>query len=203
MPRIPKRLIALGGLAVAGAAVLRRRRAALPPAPVPPPTPTPTPPAATTPPPTPPVAATPPVETPGPSVTPPGTGSETERAERAEATVPDSEVLQGRSRSTSDALVDAETEAAAAEARAIGGPGVDDAHGNPAMEAVYEAGGGESEGFEAAEYLLVENASHGEGHAEPMSDAFTPEVESDEATAVDGEADHERVSEVDEDADNR
>jgi hypothetical protein len=72
-----------------------------------------------------------------------------------------------------------------------------------AMRPVYEAGGGEAEGFEIAEDQLIENASHGEGRAEPLSDAFTPEVESDEATAVDGEADHERVSEADEDADNR
>jgi hypothetical protein len=68
------------------------------------------------------------------------------------------------------------------------------------MEAVYEAGGGEAEGFEAAEDLLIENASHGDGRAEPLSDAFTPELESDEVTALDGEADEEKVSEVVEDA---
>ena len=80
---------------------------------------------------------------------------------------------------------------------------MDDAHGNPAWEAVYEAGGGEAEGFELAEDQLIENASHGDGRGEPMSDAFTPEKESDEVTAVDGEADHERVTEVDEDSDDR
>jgi hypothetical protein len=204
MPRIPKRLIALGGLVAAGAAVLRRRRAGQSsPAPAPYEAPGPPPPAAAAPA-TPPVAP-PPVETPGPSVTPPGRehGSETERAEAAEATVPDSETLRGRPGAGTDALVEAETAAAAAEAGAIGGPGVDDAHGNSAMEAVYEAGGGEAEGFEAAEDQLIENASHGDGRAEPVSDAFTPEVESDEVTAVDGEADHERGHEVDEDADDR
>jgi hypothetical protein len=33
---------------------------------------------------------------------------------------------------------------------------------DPAMKPVYEAGGGESEGFEAAEDELVEHASHGD-----------------------------------------
>ena len=57
------------------------------------------------------------------------------------------------------------------------------------MEAVYEAGGGEAEGFEAAEQELVDNASHGGGRGDPIRDAMTPEVEADESTAVDGEAD--------------
>lgn len=203
MPRIPKRLIALCGVAVAGGVVLVRRRSAATAAPAP----TPTPPAPASPPSaaasaasTPPVAP-PPVEAPGPSVTPPGRGqgSETERAEHAEHTEPESEVLRGRPRHVDDDYVAQEEAAAAAEARAIGGPGVDDAHGRPAWEAVYEAGGGEAEGFELAEEELIENASHGGGHAEPLSDAFTPEREADEVTAVDGEPDHERVSEVDED----
>jgi hypothetical protein len=198
MPRIPKRLIALGGLAAAGAAALRRRRAGRPSAPSPsaaPPAPAAAPAGA---------VAPPPVETPGPSVTPPGrgagTGSETERAERAEATVPDSEVLRGRRHGSVDDLVDAEAAAAGAEAAMIGGPHLDDAHGDPAMEPVYEAGGGEAEGFEIAEDMLIENASHGDGRAEPISDAFTPEIESDEVTALDGEPDEEKVSEVVEDA---
>ena len=207
MPRIPKRLIALGGLATAGAAVLRRRRAGRPSEPSPsaaPPT-TPIPPAAAAPATTP--VAPPPVETPGPSVTPPGRkaglGSETERAEHATATTPDSEVLQGRRHSSIDDLVEAEAAAAAAEAAAIGGPRLDDAHGDPAMEPVYEAGGGEAEGFEIAEEELIENAAHGDGRAEPISDAFTPELEADEVTAVGGEADEEKVSEVVEDPSER
>jgi hypothetical protein len=208
MPRFPKRLVVLG-LAAGGAAFARKRRAARTAAPAPSasaPTPPPAPAA-----PAPPVASTgataqapivapPPVEAPGPSVTPPqaAPGSETERAERVEATTPDSELLRNRTgtRSSVDELVERETAAAAAEAGSIGGPHLDDAHGDQAFEAVYEAGGGESEGFELAEEQLIENASHGDGRAEPMSDAFTPERESDEATARDGEPDEEKVSEV-------
>jgi hypothetical protein len=123
-----------------------------------------------------------PVDAPGPSVTPPGAGSETERAEAAEQAVPDPAPGD-------DALVADEEAAAAAEAGAIGGPGVDDAHGDPAMEAVYEAGGGEAEGFEAAEEELEDNATHGGGRGDPIRDAMTPELESDEQTAVDAEGD--------------
>jgi hypothetical protein len=129
-----------------------------------------------------PVRATPPADAPGPSVTAPGQGSETERAEAAEASVPDPAP-------DDDPLVAEEEAAAAAEAGAIGGPGVDDAHGDPAMEPVYEAGGGEAEGFEAAEEELVDNASHGGGRGDPIRDAMTPEVEADESTAVEGDAD--------------
>ncbi len=35
---------------------------------------------------------------------------------------------------------------------------------DPAMAPVYEAGGGESEGFEMAEDDLIEHASHGDEH---------------------------------------
>ena len=35
---------------------------------------------------------------------------------------------------------------------------------DPAFEAVREAGGGESEGFELAEEQLIEHASHGDEH---------------------------------------
>lgn len=35
---------------------------------------------------------------------------------------------------------------------------------DPAMAPVYEAGGGESEGFEMAEEALIEHASHGDEH---------------------------------------
>src|SRR5690242_11163031 len=138
-----------------------------------------------------PVRATAPADAPGPSVPvagPPAT--ETERAEEAERSVPEPAP-------DDDPLVAEEEAAAAAEARAIGGPGVDDAHGDPAFEAVYEAGGGEAEGFELAEEELEENATHGGGRADPIRDAFTPQVEADEATAVDGEADE--ILEADED----
>lgn len=87
-----------------------------------------------------------------------------------------------------DVRVAREESAAAAEAGHIGGrvnPQVDD----PAMDPVYEAGGGEQEGWEAAEDELIENASHGNGGANPVRDAFTPERESDESGAVYGEPD--------------
>ncbi len=87
-----------------------------------------------------------------------------------------------------DALVAQEEAAAAAAAARIGGS-VGSETGDPAMDPVYEAGGGEQDGWEAAETELIENASHGEGHANPQRDAFTPERESDRAGAVYGEAD--------------
>jgi hypothetical protein len=186
MPRIPKRLVALGGLIAAGAALLQRRRRATHALSAPAPAPA-TPP----PPPTVPVAPPPP-DAPGPSVTPTGPpASSTERAEAAEARVPTP------SGPVDDELVDRETAAAAAEAAGIGGPRLDDAHGDPAFEAVYEAGGGESEGFELSEEQLIENATHGGGRGDPSQDAFTAEVEADRSTAVDGEADDAQPEEDD------
>jgi hypothetical protein len=199
MPRFPKRLLVLGGLAAAGATFFKKRRAAQLPAPAPAPASS-----APTPPPAPPSApgggapiSPPPTEAPGPSVTPP-TGvpaSTTEAQEQADATKP---VVH-----TDAEFVAAEEAAAAREAAGIGGPRLDDAHGDEAMEPVYEAGGGEAEGFEAAEDALIENATHGDGRADPIGDAFTPEVESDESTAVYGQPDEELVSEVDEDETDR
>ncbi len=86
---------------------------------------------------------------------------------------------------------------AAAEARAIGGlgPGVGgvdlDEPIDEALRPVYEAGGGEAEGFELAERDLVRNASHDDGEGFPELDAFTPEHESDLSTAEYGDADEE------------
>jgi hypothetical protein len=82
---------------------------------------------------------------------------------------------------------------AAAEARAIGGapePDLGD-EVDEALRPVYEAGGGEQEGFEIAEHDLERNASHDDGEAFPERDAFTPERESDRATAEYGEPDEE------------
>lgn len=176
MPRIPKRLLALGGLAAGGAAFRRLRRANSPAAPAPAPAST-----APTPPATP--AYTSSMPTPGIAKPAP-----------AEPTP----VVH-----TDEDFVAAEEAAAAAEARDIGGPRLDDAHGDEAFEAVAEAGGGESEGFELAEEQLIDNATHGGGRADPIGDAFTPEVESDERTGVDGEADEARDSELDEDGTDR
>ena len=87
-----------------------------------------------------------------------------------------------------DSFVDEEAEEAAAEAARIGGrrPEYDVDERDRALE---EAGEGESEGFELAEHDLIEEASHGEEGRSPEVDAFTPELESDEADSVYGEAD--------------
>lgn len=132
-----------------------------------------------------------PVEAPGPSVTPPAQPeSDIERAERIDAGLPDSGAA-----AAGDDLVAQQEAAAAAEAAAIGGPPVHGAE-DPAMDPVYQAGGGEQEGFEMAEAELIENATHGDGHGQPERDRLTPELESDRATAVYGEADHEISSEL-------
>jgi hypothetical protein len=178
MPRFPKRVLAVGCLAAGGVAVVRKRRGSRPTPPVP--SPAPTPPSAT---------AAPVVPGPPAPPAPPA---------------PDSEILHRRPGThNDDALVEEEERLAAAEAAGIGGPGTDDAHGDLAFEAVYEGGGGEAEGFELAEEELIENATHGSGRADPIGDAFTPERESDESTAINGEADDERVSEGDRDVTDR
>jgi hypothetical protein len=88
-----------------------------------------------------------------------------------------------------------EIDAAAAEAAKIGGVAGDEDL-DPAQRAVIEGGGGEAEGFEEAEQALIEHATHGDqqsAHA-ILHDAGLPEQEG--ATRDDGEADHERSSEV-------
>jgi hypothetical protein len=141
----------------------------------------------------------PPVETPGPSVTPPGSPqSETERREWADATRPDAEAT--RARDPDEQLVAEEESAAAAEAARIGGVAPHDSR-DPAMDPVYQAGGGEQEGFELAEAELIENASHGDQTANPLRDAYTPEVETDRSTAVYGESDRLPSTEVRHDPD--
>ena len=65
-----------------------------------------------------------------------------------------------------------------------------DERNDPAMQPVEEAGGGVAEGFEQAEQELIENASHGEGVANPEEDAIDNEcVEAERSTAEYGEAD--------------
>jgi hypothetical protein len=93
-------------------------------------------------------------------------------------------------------LVREEEAAAAAAAANIGGVAGDEDDFDPAMRPVYEAGGGVAEGFEQAEADLVENAQHGDGRGDPLSDAFTPEAESDLSGAAYGEADEAKVHEV-------
>ncbi|MEA2125940.1 MAG: hypothetical protein QOI80_2722 [Solirubrobacteraceae bacterium] len=57
--------------------------------------------------------------------------------------------------------------------------------------AVEEAGGGESEGFEQSEDLLIEHASHGDQHTPShiMQDAGT--LDEEQTDAVYGDADEE------------
>src|SRR4051795_7610524 len=103
---------------------------------------------------------------------------------------------------TDDAFVAEEEAAAAAEAAGIGGsvyhdPGsveVDADSLDPAMQPVYEAGGGPQEGFEGTEAELIEHAAHGSGRGDPVRDAAEPEAESDVADAEYGEADEEDKS---------
>jgi hypothetical protein len=99
-----------------------------------------------------------------------------------------------------DRLVAEQEIAAAAEAARIGGV-VPPVSPDPAMEPLYEAGEGEQEGWELAEAELIENATHGEGHAFPELDAFPPEPEADRSTAVYGESDEIVSTERDEDED--
>ena len=92
-----------------------------------------------------------------------------------------------------DQLVDEEAEEAAAEAARIGGRrpdyDVDDDTNDESHRPLEEAGEGEAEGFELAEHDLIEEASHGEEGRSPEVDAFQPELESDTADSVYGEAD--------------
>ena len=105
-------------------------------------------------------------------------------------------------RTPDDDLVREEEAAAASDAARIGGRAGDEDDFSPAMRPVYEAGGGEAEGFEQAEADLIDNAQHGDGRGDPLGDAFTPEAESDRAGATYGEADEVEVTEVrDPDAD--
>jgi hypothetical protein len=96
-------------------------------------------------------------------------------------------------------LATREERAAAAEAAAIGGRGPDVGGVDPsetvgdALRPVYEAGGGEEDGFELAERDLIRNASHDDGAGFPELDAFTPEVEADESSADYGVADEEEL----------
>ncbi len=57
------------------------------------------------------------------------------------------------------------------------------------MNAVYQAGGGEQDGWDDAERELVETAGHGDSAGDPWRSASAPERESDRAGAVYGEGD--------------
>lgn len=92
-----------------------------------------------------------------------------------------------------EAFVAEQEEAAAEEAASIGGEG----SGGDVPDAerpVAEGGGGVSEGFEQAEELLEEHATHGEPGPDPSHLAGEPE-EPDAADAVHGDADRVDASE--------
>ena len=91
----------------------------------------------------------------------------------------------------------AETEAAESEAAAIGGVAGDEDL-DPARRAALEAGGGEAEGFEGAEALLIEHASHGD---QQSAHAILHDRgrEEEDTGGVGAEADHARSSALDED----
>jgi hypothetical protein len=97
-----------------------------------------------------------------------------------------------------DPDIDAEVEAARAEAAAIGGVAGDEDL-DPAERPVLEGGGGVAEGFEQAEDALVEHASHGDQYSgrAALHDAFAPEEAG--VTAEDAEADEFHTSELDPD----
>jgi hypothetical protein len=116
-----------------------------------------------------------------------GSAAESRPAQTAPAEVPPQEEF--------DPLVAREEAAAAAAAARIGGF-AGSPTSDPAMDPVYQAGGGEQEGWEQAEDLLIENATHGDSYADPERDAFSPEVESDRSTAAYGEPDAIRSTEV-------
>src|SRR4051795_13281443 len=95
-----------------------------------------------------------------------------------------------------DPLAEEEAQAAAAEARNIGGRATrdleEDLPHDPAMDPVYEAGGGEAEGFEMAEEELIEHTEHGPAKPEVQIRVREEEISEEENQSVAyGEADEE------------
>lgn len=91
-----------------------------------------------------------------------------------------------------------EIDAAASEAALIGGV-TGEENLDPAQRPVIEAGGGEAEGFEETERILIEHSSHSDqqsAHA-ILHDQGRPEEPDEERE--DAEADAERSSELEED----
>jgi hypothetical protein len=87
-----------------------------------------------------------------------------------------------------------QAEEAAREAAGIGGV-ASEQDLDPAELPVRQAGGGEAEGFEEAEQLLIEHASHGD--EQPAHSVLHDRGSEEEAnpTRADGESDFERSSE--------
>ncbi len=89
----------------------------------------------------------------------------------------------------------AEIDAAASEAAGIGGVAGDE-NLPPRERAVIEGGGGESEGFEQAEELLIEHASHGDMRSTNAILHDRGPSEEENSSREDGEADGELSSET-------
>jgi len=105
-----------------------------------------------------------------------------------------------------DPLAEEEAEAAAAEAGSIGGRATrdleEDMPHDPAMDPVYEAGGGEQDGWELAEEELIEHTEHGPAKPETqvrVREEFDRQIEENPDLSVYGEGDEEKVSEVTDD----
>src|SRR3982751_5423988 len=95
-----------------------------------------------------------------------------------------------------DPLAEEEAEAAAAEAGNIGGRATrdleEDLPHDPAMGPVYQAGGGEQDGFEMAEEELIEHTEHGPAKPEVQVRVREEQISEDENRTVEyGEADEE------------
>src|SRR5436190_5538275 len=96
-----------------------------------------------------------------------------------------------------DPLAEEEAQAAAAEARNIGGRPTrdleEDLPHDPAMDPVYEAGGGEQDGFEIAEEELIEHTEHGPAKPEVQVRVREEDVSEEENTTESyGEGDSEQ-----------
>ena len=74
--------------------------------------------------------------------------------------------------------IEEEAEAAASEARRIGGRAPIESE-DPAQQPLIESGEGESEGFELAEARVTDIASHGNERGFPGRDVPSPEERSD------------------------
>jgi hypothetical protein len=138
-----------------------------------------------------------PTSTPTPTPAPASTAPVTAESDAlpVAAASPQSTEAPAAERPDDDAFVAREEAAAAAAAGGIGGRVPHDSD-DPALDPVYQAGGGEQEGFEQAEAELIDNATHGGGRGNPLRDAFAEEEEADRSTVVYGESDEIRSSEV-------
>lgn len=90
-----------------------------------------------------------------------------------------------------------ETQQAAAEAARIGGVAGDEDL-DPERRAPIEGGGGEAEGFEGSEELLIEHASHSDEQSAHTVLHDQGASEEEDPSREDGEGGHELSSELEE-----